>query len=97
MFKILVNLIEATYCSLSKHSELTDLIWQTSSIICEEAPMTNRFVIETIDRTLRDICGQQNMPFRGKLMVFGGDFIQILPIVTKGSRADIVTASLSQS
>jgi len=35
------------------------------------------------------------MPFGGKLIVLSGDFRQILPVVTKGSIADIVTASLS--
>jgi len=54
-------------------------------------------VIKTIDRTLRDICDQKNVPFCGKLIVFGGDFRQILPVVTKGSRAYMVAASLSRS
>ena len=97
MFKIPVNLIKATYCSFSKHSELADLIRQTSLIIWDEAPMSHRWVIETVDRTLRDICDQKNMPFGGKLIVLGGDFRQILPVVTKGSRVDIVAASLSKS
>ena len=57
--------------------------------------MTHRFVLETVDRTLRDIFDQQNVPFRGKLMLFSGDFRQIFPVVTKESRADIVAASLS--
>jgi len=97
MFKIPVNLIEATYYSFSKHSELADLIWQTSLIIWNEAPMSHRWVIETVDHTLRDIYDQKNMPFGGKLIVFCGDFRRILPVVTKGSRADIVAASLSRS
>ena len=29
MCKISINLIEAAYCSFSKHSELADLVWQT--------------------------------------------------------------------
>jgi len=37
------------------------------------------------------------MPFGGKLIVLGGDFRQILPVVTKGNRVDIVAASLSRS
>jgi len=56
MFKIPVNLIEATYCPFSKHAELADLIQQTSLIIRDEAPMSHRWVIETVDCTLRDIC-----------------------------------------
>jgi len=56
IFKISLNLIEATYYSFSKHSELADLIRQTSLIIWDEAPMSHHWVIETVDRTLRDIC-----------------------------------------
>ena len=73
------------------------MIRQTSLIIWDEAPMSHRWVLETVDHTLRDICDQKNMPFGGKLIVLGGDFRQILPVVTKESRADIVTASLSRS
>ena len=54
-------------------------------------------MIETVDRTLRDICDQENIPFGGKLIVFCGDFRKILSVVTKESRADIVAASLSRS
>jgi len=46
----------------------------------------NHLVIETIDRTLRDICDQKNMPFGGKLIAFGDNFKQILLVVTKGSK-----------
>ena len=37
------------------------------------------------------------MPFGEKLLVFGGDFKQILQVITKEIRADIVVASLSRS
>jgi len=38
-----------------------------------------------------------NLPFGGKTMVFGGDFRQVLPVVRRGSRAQIVGASLRMS
>ena len=37
------------------------------------------------------------MPFSGKTVVFGGDFRQVLPVVRKGSRAQIVDASMRRS
>ncbi|XP_074267147.1 uncharacterized protein LOC141590454 [Silene latifolia] len=37
------------------------------------------------------------LPFGGKVVVFGGDFRQTLPVVSKGSRADVVHASLCSS
>nr|XP_051215882.1 uncharacterized protein LOC127333537 [Lolium perenne] len=38
-----------------------------------------------------------DLPFGGKTVVFGGDFRQVLPVVRKGSRAQIIDASLRRS
>ena len=46
--------------------------------------------METLDRSLRDITGY-DLPFGGKVMVFGGDFRQVLPIVPRATRAKFVT------
>jgi hypothetical protein len=40
---------------------------------------------------------RHELPFTGKIIVFGRDFRQILPVVRKGSRAQIVGASLRRS
>lgn len=42
-----------------------------------------------MDEILRKITGV-NEPYGGKVMVFGGDFRQLLPIVQNGSRTQIV-------
>ena len=39
-------------------------------------------------------CG---LPFGGKVMVFGGDFRQALPMVTHGTRAHVTDATLQRS
>ncbi|XP_076881484.1 uncharacterized protein LOC143529608 [Bidens hawaiensis] len=64
--------------------------------------MTHKHAFEALDRTLRDMLGQNgNMncerPFGEKVVVFGGDFRQTLPIVQGGTRHDIVNASLCSS
>ena len=58
--------------------------------------MTKRQCVETLDRSLQDImeCG---LPFGGKVMVFGGDFRQVLPVVTRGTRAQVTDATLQRS
>ena len=58
--------------------------------------MQHRHGIEALDRTLRDILGQ-DIPFGGLTVLFGGDFRQILPVIQKGSREDIINASLQKS
>jgi len=39
----------------------------------------------------------EKKPFGGKVVVFGGDFRQILPVVIKGGREDIVGSCLRRS
>ncbi|PWZ57979.1 ATP-dependent DNA helicase PIF1 [Zea mays] len=61
------------------------------------ASMTKRQAVEALDNSLRDIMGQPGLPFGGKTIVFGGDFRQVLPVVRKGSRAQVVASSLWMS
>jgi ATP-dependent DNA helicase PIF1 len=73
-----------------------------SLIIWDEAPMIHKFAIEAFQRTLQDIMTDVdpkngNLLFGGKTIVFGGDFRQILPVVPKGTRADIVNAAINSS
>ncbi|KAG5583393.1 hypothetical protein H5410_054020 [Solanum commersonii] len=57
---------------------------------------------QALDNTLRDIIGYKDatkseLPFGGKTIVLGGDFRQILPVIPKGSRQDIVNVTLNSS
>jgi hypothetical protein len=61
-----------------------------------------RRAFKVVDRTLCDLMQLDDAHatekvFAGKTMVLGGGFRQILPIVPKGGREDIVNASLLQS
>jgi hypothetical protein len=58
--------------------------------------MQHKYCIEAVDRTLQDI-RDNNSPFGGLTVVFGGDFRQTLPVITKGLREQIVGASLRRS
>uniref|UniRef100_A0A452XX60 ATP-dependent DNA helicase n=1 Tax=Aegilops tauschii subsp. strangulata TaxID=200361 RepID=A0A452XX60_AEGTS len=58
--------------------------------------MTKRQAGETLDRSLQDIM-ECSLPFGGKVVVFGGDFRQVLPVVTRGTRAQITDATLLRS
>ena len=59
--------------------------------------MMKRHDVEALDNSLRDIMDRPNLPFGGKTVVFGGDFRQVLPVVRRRSRAQIVGASLRMS
>nr|XP_009763055.1 PREDICTED: uncharacterized protein LOC104215018 [Nicotiana sylvestris] len=70
---------DTTITKMSKQSAATKLIGQAKLIIWDKAPMTKRQTIETVDRSFRDIM-DVNVPFGGKVMVFGGDFRQVLQL-----------------
>jgi ATP-dependent DNA helicase PIF1 len=59
--------------------------------------MTKRQAIEALDKSMRDIMDRPDLPFGGKTMVFGGDFRQVLPVVRKGTRAQIINSTLRRS
>uniref|UniRef100_K3XRZ7 ATP-dependent DNA helicase n=1 Tax=Setaria italica TaxID=4555 RepID=K3XRZ7_SETIT len=96
-FKIPLTLEDGGCCSFTKQSGTAKLLQQASLIIWDEASMAKRQAMEALDNSLRDIMGRQDLPFGGKTVVFGGDFRQVLLVVRKGSRAQIVDASLWRS
>uniref|UniRef100_A0A453NDY7 ATP-dependent DNA helicase n=1 Tax=Aegilops tauschii subsp. strangulata TaxID=200361 RepID=A0A453NDY7_AEGTS len=72
--------------AFTKQSGTTELLKQASLIIWDEVAMTKRQAVETLDRSLQDIM-ECSLPFGGKVVVFDGDFRQVLPVVTRGTRA----------
>lgn len=95
-FKIPVPTLENSMCNIEGVSELAQLLKLTKLIIWDEAPMAHKFCFEALDRTLKDILNNDKN-FGGKVIVFGGDFRQILPIVPRADRSDIVNASINSS
>ena len=95
--KIPVNGInELSTCNIKKRSNEEELIKVARIIIWDEAPMQHKYTFEAVDRTLRDLT-QVDKPFGGKVVVMGGDFRQVLPVIPRASRAQIVEACLNKS
>ncbi|XP_024961720.1 uncharacterized protein LOC112502121 [Cynara cardunculus var. scolymus] len=68
----------------------------------DEAPMVHKHAFEALDRSMNDIFntqrnGDSHMLFGGKVIVFGGDFRQIMSVIPNAGRQDIINASLSSS
>ncbi|XP_058751149.1 uncharacterized protein LOC131624180 [Vicia villosa] len=63
--------------------------------------MANKCCFEALDKCLKDIMGNAEKPceqiFGGKIVVFGGDFRQILLVVPRGTRSDIVHSTINAS
>ncbi|GKE58569.1 ATP-dependent DNA helicase PIF1-like protein [Tanacetum coccineum] len=82
--------------------ELLHCSSQWAGLLIDEAPMTQRYAFEALDITLRDILGFKNMEkrnqiFRGMAVLLGGDFRQILPVIPKAKRPEIVQACINRS
>ncbi|XP_076953596.1 uncharacterized protein LOC143627717 [Bidens hawaiensis] len=58
--------------------------------------MTHKHAFQALDRSCKDVL-QSKLLFGGKVVVFGGDFRQILQVIQKGSRQQIVKATLCSS
>ncbi|XP_071689999.1 uncharacterized protein [Rutidosis leptorrhynchoides] len=96
-FKLPINLTDESMCNIRKNTQLASLLKETHLIIWDEAPMNNRQCFETLDRTLKDILDNNSSLFGGKSVILGGDFRQTLPVKKKGSKLDIIDASIISS
>ena len=95
-----IPIFEDSTCNIHQGSQSADLLNQTSLIIWDEAPMAHKFCFEALNQSLIDIIQQKNNSnhiFGGKVIVFGGDFQQILPVIPRGSRSDIINATINSS
>ncbi|XP_042474831.1 ATP-dependent DNA helicase PIF1-like [Macadamia integrifolia] len=92
-FKILININDSSVCNFLKQSAMAKLIRRAKLIIWDEAPMAKRQAIEVVDRTLQDIMDNVE-PFGGKVFVFEGDFRQLLPVVPRATRTEMIDARL---
>ncbi|XP_019195884.1 PREDICTED: uncharacterized protein LOC109189728 [Ipomoea nil] len=101
-FAIPIAINEDSTCNIKQGSDLAELLIKTSLIIWDEAPMMHKHCFEALDRTMMDLlhfvdpCSEMKT-FGGKTVVLGGDFRQILPVVPKGTRQDIVSSAINSS
>nr|XP_023888078.1 uncharacterized protein LOC112000214 [Quercus suber] len=95
-FKIPLTPDASSTYSISKQSDLAELIRRATIIIWDEAPMVNRRALESLDRTFKDIM-EENLPFGGKVLILGEDFRQVLSVVPKGIKAEMIDACIVKS
>jgi hypothetical protein len=95
-FKIPIDISEQSVCNIKLQSMHAKLMENLDLIIWDEVPMQHHYCQDAVDRTLQDIC-KDKRPFGGVTIVFGGDFQQILPVVQKGTREQIVGACIQRS
>jgi hypothetical protein len=95
-FKIPVQgLNNTSICYISRDSELATLLQTAVLIVWDEAVMMHRHVFEAVNKSLQDIMAVINPAF--KFLPFGGDFRQILPVVPRDTKGDVVAVALNHS
>ncbi len=99
MFKLPLDVVagQRATCNIKRGTALATVIERAALIIWDEATMANRASIEALDRTLRDIRRNPELPFGGITFLMSGDFRQTIPVVTRGTRADEVNACIKRS
>ncbi|XP_010485185.1 PREDICTED: ATP-dependent DNA helicase PIF4-like [Camelina sativa] len=94
-FRIKITLDDSTSCNMNPNDDVANLMDVASLIIWDEAPMMSKYCFKNLDRSLNNCIGKGcKKPFGGKVVVFGGDFRQILHVINGAGRAEIVLSSL---
>ncbi|XP_045454816.1 uncharacterized protein LOC123664266 [Melitaea cinxia] len=91
-----VNLEQQSTCSIRKNGPIGKLLQDASLIMWDECTMSHRAHIEAVNRTLQDLRNSSAV-MGGITFVFAGDFRQTLPVINRGTRADIIKACLKSS
>ncbi|KAK8935509.1 hypothetical protein KSP39_PZI013684 [Platanthera zijinensis] len=92
-FKIPIHVEAGSFCKFGKLSEMHKLIQHCSAILWDEAPMSHKHVFEAVDRSFQDVLNSAQ-PFGGKVVIMGGDFRQVPPVVVNGTKFQIINASI---
>lgn len=92
-FKIPLSVNTTSTCSFTKQDATGRTLQSAKFIVWDEIAMQHRDAIQCVDRSLRDLRGD-NRPFGGATMLFSGDFRQTLPVIPRGTLADQVAATI---
>jgi ATP-dependent DNA helicase PIF1 len=101
-FGVPVPVADESTSNIKVTSERARVIEEAAIIIWDEITMADKHVVECADRLCREIMALndaelENVPFGGKVVIFSGDWRQLLPVVKHGGRAQVVNASLKRS
>lgn len=96
-FKLPLNLHESAVSSMSLKSEQARSLFHSKLIVIDEISMLPKHGLRCIDRLLRDIMSNPDLPFGGKVIVVGGDFRQTLPVVPHAGQRDIIENCVKSS
>ena len=86
-FKIPIPIFETSTCNIPRNSSSENISY---------APMIHKHVLECLHKTLCDLTGSP-LPFGGKVILLGGDFRQVLPVIRHATQAEIIDSNIHNS
>ena len=94
--KLPIPINVASVCNFGKNDVTGKLFQQCELLTIDEVTMGDKLNYEALDRSLRDVRKNEKI-FGGMTILFSGDWRQILPIVPRGSRSQIINCCLKNS
>jgi len=91
-----LNAMDIPVCSIRRGTALCKVIQEAKVIVLDKAPMTNRHAFEALDRTLKNLTANDH-PMGGICTLLCGDFRQVLPVIPRRTRGNIVDACVKKS
>ncbi|GBM34040.1 hypothetical protein AVEN_162220-1 [Araneus ventricosus] len=95
IFKIPLTLNATSTCNLKPNTSEAKILLDAKVIVWDEAPMTHVHAFLAVDRLLKDLT-KCDEPFGGKIILLGGDFRQVLPVILRGSRSLTVSSCIKK-
>ncbi|UYV66868.1 hypothetical protein LAZ67_4003184 [Cordylochernes scorpioides] len=98
MLKLPLNIANEQYptCNISSTSGQAQVLKSCIIIVWDECTMAHKHSLEALDRTLRDLKGNNKL-MGGILLLLAGDFRQTLPVIPRSTPADEINACLKAS
>ena len=84
---------DAVTSCIKSQSARAKALREARVIVWDEGPMAPKEALEACDSLLRDLMDSDDI-FGGKIVVLGGDFRQVLPVIPHSSRDDVVSHSI---
>ncbi|XP_026396988.1 ATP-dependent DNA helicase PIF1-like [Papaver somniferum] len=93
-FQLPMTPASTSMCRTNKQTEQAKLLRHATVLMWDKATMAHRYSLEVFNWMMRDITGVAE-PFGGKILIMGGDFRRVLPVIRRSTRGQTVDACLS--
>ena len=92
-----LNPKQESVLNITVQSNLAEMIRMSKLLMIDESTMLDAYLLEAIDRSLRDIMDKPEVQFGGKIVILAGDFRQCLPVIPHARKATIIKRCINHS